>query len=328
MLRFNRDQTAVRSIAWPARSIDDALKAPRIRVRAPSLTTSMAWIAMLAVSTLPNIILREVLGARTDWIPTAKIILLTTLVALSLFWKAARPLRAFFFTLFVFYGAGRVFREIYRTPVWATWFRGNLLFVDEMLGGQILRLCTAVVVIAALRAMGRSSKDMFLGCGNLCAPAEPVRWLDIRPGAHWGRLGISFSLLASIGTSTYLFSVGKPGSSGFAGILPLVPAILIFAAMNAFSEEVTFRSAFLATLPEDMGKQSRLVLSASYFGLAHYWGVPYGTVGVVLSGLLGWLLAKIMVETEGLFWPWFIHFLQDIVIYTFMAIGLVTAGGR
>jgi hypothetical protein len=34
------------------------------------------------------------------------------------------------------------------------------------------------------------------------------------------------------------------------------------------------------------------------------------------------------VETEGLFWPWFIHFLQDVVIYTFMAIGLVTAGGR
>ena len=328
MLRFNRDQTAVRSIAWPARSIDHDLRVPRIRVRAPSLTTSMAWIATLALSTLPNIILREILGARTDWVPTAKLVLVAALVILSLFWKAARPLRAYFFILLTFYGAGRVFREVYRTPVWTAWFHGNRLFTQEMLGGQILRFSTAIMVIVALRLIGRRPKDMFLGCGNLCAPAEPVRWLDIRPGAHWGRLGISFSLIASLGTSTYLFSVGRPGSGGFAGVLPLLPAILLFAAMNAFSEEATFRSALLATLPESMGKQSRLVLTASFFGLAHYWGVPYGTVGVVLSGLLGWLLAKIMVETEGFFWPWFIHFLQDVVIYTFMAIGLVTAGGR
>jgi membrane protease YdiL (CAAX protease family) len=328
MLRFTRDQTAARGIAWPSRSIEKDLAAKRIRLRAPSLTSSLAWIGALAISTLPNIIVREIIGARTDWLPTAKIIVIAALLALSLGWRAARPLRGFFFTLFIFYGSGRVLREVHRSPMWTSWFHGNNLFTQEMLGGQILRLATATLVIVALRLIGKQPKDLYLGCGNLCAPAEPVRWLDIRPGATWNRLGITFSAIACLGTSTFLFAVGTPPAGGLAGVLPLLPAILLFAAMNAFSEEVTFRSALLATLPESLGKQSRLLLTASYFGLAHYWGVPYGPLGVLLAGLLGWLLGKIMLETEGFFWPWFIHFLQDVVIYAFMAIGLVTAGGR
>jgi len=30
---------------------------------------------------------------------------------------------------------------------------------------------------------------------------------------------------------------------------------------------------------------------------------------------LGWLLAKSIAETEGMFWAWFIHFLQDLIIF-------------
>ncbi len=328
MLRFNRDQAAARNIIWPSRTADRERTSSRIRIQAPSLTACLAWIATLAISTLPNIILREVLGVRTDWVPTAKLILITALVVLSLGWRRARPLRPYFFTLLTFYGAGRVFREVHRSPMWASLFHSRRLFTDEMLGAQILRMATATVVIAAVRIMGRSFKDMFLTCGHLCAPAEPVRWLEIRSGATWNRLGITFSFVAFLGTSTFLFTLGQPGRGGFAGLSPLIPAILLFAAMNAFSEEVTFRSALLATLPDSLGKQGRLLITAAYFGLAHYWGVPYGPMGVLLSGLLGWLLAKIMVETKGFFWPWFIHFLPDVVIYTFMAAGLVTAGGR
>jgi uncharacterized protein len=35
-----------------------------------------------------------------------------------------------------------------------------------------------------------------------------------------------------------------------------------------------------------------------------------------LAGFLGWLLAKSIVETRGIFWAWFIHFLQDVIIFT------------
>ena len=48
---------------------------------------------------------------------------------------------------------------------------------------------------------------------------------------------------------------------------------------------------------------------------------------VVMAGLLGWLLGKAMLETRGFFWAWFIHFLQDVLIFSFMAIGSIVPGG-
>jgi hypothetical protein len=49
--------------------------------------------------------------------------------------------------------------------------------------------------------------------------------------------------------------------------------------------------------------------------LAHIYGTPNGVFGVIASGTLGWFLAKSVIETRGLGWAWFIHFLQDVVIF-------------
>jgi hypothetical protein len=38
-------------------------------------------------------------------------------------------------------------------------------------------------------------------------------------------------------------------------------------------------------------------------------------LGVLLAAFIGWFLSKSMIETQGFFWAWFIHFLQDVVIY-------------
>jgi hypothetical protein len=48
---------------------------------------------------------------------------------------------------------------------------------------------------------------------------------------------------------------------------------------------------------------------------------------VALAWFLGWILAKSMLETRGLAWAWFIHFVQDVAIFGFMAIGAITPGG-
>jgi hypothetical protein len=48
---------------------------------------------------------------------------------------------------------------------------------------------------------------------------------------------------------------------------------------------------------------------------------------VVLAWFLGWILAKSMLETRGLAWAWFIHFVQDMANFGFMAIGAITPGG-
>jgi hypothetical protein len=34
-----------------------------------------------------------------------------------------------------------------------------------------------------------------------------------------------------------------------------------------------------------------------------------------MTGFLAFLLGKSMLETRGLTWPWFIHFLPDTVIF-------------
>jgi hypothetical protein len=64
-----------------------------------------------------------------------------------------------------------------------------------------------------------------------------------------------------------------------------------------------------------------------FFGIGHDCGVPYGVAGVLMATFLGWLLGKSMVETKGFFWAWFIHFVQDVLFFAFMAVGSATAGG-
>ncbi|HEX2695726.1 MAG TPA: hypothetical protein VHP61_08215 [Acidobacteriota bacterium] len=37
------------------------------------------------------------------------------------------------------------------------------------------------------------------------------------------------------------------------------------------------------------------------------------------AAFLGWLLGKSMLETKGLLWPWFIHFVPDVIVFLFYA---------
>ena len=60
-------------------------------------------------------------------------------------------------------------------------------------------------------------------------------------------------------------------------------------------------------------------------GMRRGGGIGIGTLLITL--VLGWFLGKCMVETRGLLWPWFIHFLQDVVIFTFLAAGALRPGG-
>jgi hypothetical protein len=61
------------------------------------------------------------------------------------------------------------------------------------------------------------------------------------------------------------------------------------------------------------------VLSAVYFGLAHYYGIPSGALGVVMAGFLGWLACRSVLDTKGVAWAFAMHVVQDIWIFWFMA---------
>jgi len=64
-----------------------------------------------------------------------------------------------------------------------------------------------------------------------------------------------------------------------------------------------------------LGAEEIILLSAIAFGLVHFGGMPHGLIGMFMAGFLGWFLAKAVIETQGIFWAWFIHFIQDVVIY-------------
>jgi membrane protease YdiL (CAAX protease family) len=99
-------------------------------------------------------------------------------------------------------------------------------------------------------------------------------------------------------------------------VIPLIPAALLFAGINAFNEEMYYRAPMLSTLPKLIGKNQAMFFNAIFFGLAHYlYGSPPGIIGAGMTGFLAWLISKSMLETSGLAWPWLIHFLPDAMIF-------------
>lgn len=287
-----------------------------------------AWIIMLVVSILPNALLHELAGGSPAWLGWAKIALLAVLAVATLFWQALRPLRNFILLLLAIFGFEMLVSVLTGFALWRGWFGGeNAPFTTSMLGAQLGRLIVTLLMIGALLLLGYRRTDFFLTRGKLDAPIEPVRWLGFPKPDPWTKFGGQFALYISLGTLVFLVLGGRPSLAALLGALPMLPAVLLFATLNAFNEELTYRASLLAGVEHVIGPRQALWLTAVFFGLGHYFGVPYGVVGVVMASFLGWVMGKAMLETRGFFWAWFIHFLQDVLIFSFMAIGSITPGG-
>jgi membrane protease YdiL (CAAX protease family) len=286
-----------------------------------------AWATILAI-TLFKIVLQEIYHYRVSealyYQVMAGIILAG--FALTFLWKTIRPLRPFFGLLIVLMGAQwLVFTQIDRLPVFRAWLN-NPSFNVYMLAEKTLGLLVTLIVIAYLFILKKKRQAFFLARGDLAAPAEPVKWLGVKPGDRWNRLGPILSICISLGTLAFLVIAARPSWNFLAKTLPFLPVVLLAAALNAFNEEMTYKASFLSVLEDVVGKRHALLLLAAFFGILHFYGIPYGIIGVLMAAFMGWLLGKSMLETRGLFWAWFIHFLQDVLIFLFLAIGSVTPG--
>jgi membrane protease YdiL (CAAX protease family) len=289
---------------------------------------SAAWVIMLVVSILPNALLHELTGSIPAWLSWAKIVFLAVLVAIAFFWKSLRPLRNFLLLLLAIFVSELLASQLTGSVLWQRWFGGeNASFASSMMSTQLGRLIVSLLMIGVLLLLGYRRTDFFLTRGQLDAPIKPVRWLGFPKPDPWTKFGGQFALYISLGTLLFLILGGRPSPAALLGALPMLPAVLLFAAMNAFNEEMTYRASLLAGLEHVIGPQQALWVTAVFFGLGHYFGVPYGVVGVVMASFLGWMMGKAMLETRGFFWAWFIHFLQDVLIFSFMAIGSITPGG-
>lgn len=295
--------------------------------RKPMIVT--VWVFLLLASSIPMIFMQEVLHQTVseNLRPAIAAVVILMGLALSFIWNALRPLRPFFALFLVLVGVEWfVFTQMDQLPFYQSWLN-NPSFNVYMLAEQSLRLTVTLIIIAALFIFRKRASAFFMVKGDTSAPVEPVRWMGIKEGERWNKLGRTFALIISLGTLAFLVMAGRPPLNIIVRALPFLPAVLIAAALNAFNEEMTYKASFLSVLEEPLGKHQSLWLMAAYFGLGHYYGIPYGIVGVIMAGFLGWFLGKSMLETRGLWWAWFIHFWQDVLIFSFLAIGSIIPGG-
>ncbi len=297
--------------------------------RSARTTLVAGWVMLLLASGLPQIISAELFGQPTSEDTRAVTALVVVVVGLvgTVLARSLRGLRPLLTLLLVLNSCQwLVYTRIDEQLGYPTWL-SDPSFAVSMLAEQSLNLMVTAAVLVSLVMMGRRRKDVFLTRGDLAAPVAPIRWMGIGPGQRWNRFGLWLSLAISGGTGVFLVIAGRPDAGVLTRALPFVPAIMLAAALNAFTEEVTYKASFLSVLRGPIGPGHATLMVAAYFGVGHFYGVPYGVVGVLLAGFLGWILARSMVETRGMFWAWFVHFWQDVLIFTFLAVGTITPGG-
>jgi len=288
-----------------------------------------AWTLVLALSLLPTVIAQEVLGQTisADLKAGTSVVMIVAGLLLTLIWTPLRALRPLLLLFLVLLGAQWVvYTQVDSLPIFRTWLR-DPSFSVYMLAEQLLNLIVTLAVLAVLFVLMRDRRAFYLAKGDLSAPAEPIRWLGVKPGDGWNKTGRDLAVVISLGTLAFLVIAGRPSMDIVGRALPFLPAILLAAALNAFNEEVTYKASILSVLVGPVGATQALRMVAAYFGIAHFYGIPYGIVGVALAWFLGWILARSMLETRGLGWAWFIHFVQDVLIFGFLAIGAITPGG-
>ncbi|HWQ46246.1 MAG TPA: hypothetical protein VN376_05230, partial [Longilinea sp.] len=151
--------------------------------------TWIAWVSMLCVSTLPDILLREFFDIRLGWLIWAKLALLVALGLLGFLWRPLRSLQSYYLILVVLFTAEWASGLLAGTALWQSWFGGsNAGFTQSMLSTQLLRLGVAVVMVGVLLVLFKKPKNFFFVRGDLQAVAQPIPLLMDKPNS-WKKLG-------------------------------------------------------------------------------------------------------------------------------------------
>jgi uncharacterized protein len=189
---------------------------------------------------------------------------------------------------------------------------------NTILNYQLTTLILAGLMIGLVAVLTGGEGMKLLNLKNIDGEITPEPWIGINPKGKesWKSLGVTFSIIITLVTAVVIFfQVFRKGEFSIE-IFPGLVLVALFALSNSFVEEILYRFSFVG-----VGMDAKIPvlviqgLSALTFGLIHYFGVPSGIPGVLMAGFIGWFLSKSMIETQGFFWAWLIHFLQDVVIF-------------
>ncbi len=277
---------------------------------------ALATALVLIASILPDLLFPSPI---TQFV---KIAMLLTAVFLCLLVVSLRPLWKLAASLLVVNASFLMTAAIRSAPGWAALFSGAGFF-QTIAGNVAVKLIGILPVAAALVFMMGSWQKAFLAPGRLSEKAGAIGWLGIPGGTiPWGRLSVISGLLIMTGTAllSILTATGFRLPNGTCRLVQSFPLILLLALVNSFCEGLVFRSAVLAPLKDGFPKMFAAAMPAFLFGIAHYQGIPGGALGALMSGVLGWYMTRAMYETGGFLPGWIIHCLQDIAIFSTLAL--------
>lgn len=281
----------------------------------------VAWLGTLLLSRLPQIALREFLGIDPSaWIIWFWMFVGAALIVLAFLWTAIKPLRLYFLVLTLIWVTAEILISLTKNTTWLGWFGSDKPWVVSFFGERLLVVLLALILAGILVVSGRRPQDFFFAVGELNAPVEGWSWLRTKKPPTWA----VFGPLAAIGLTTLLglgaFMLNPTEEGSLAKVVPLLPATLLFALMNAFGEELAYRAAPLSQLWSAVGKRQAIWMTAVWFGLGHYYGgIPSGLPGAVFLTLIAFLFGKAMLETKGIVMPVFIHLWGDLLVYAVLA---------
>ena len=227
----------------------------------------LAWATTLLISLLPDILFKELTGSLPSWLYGSKVGLVGGLLLVSLLWKPLRALGLFFAVLLAVYLLEWGVDRGYQSLGDEAWFAGQRPFLQDMFSVQVPRATIGILLVLIMLILVRRFDRFFFVKGKLDAQAAPIPLILTRPPS-WRILGPAITGAMCLGLLVFIFAFGKPPSmQALKNVLPLLPFVFLFAARNAFGEEMLYRATWLGALEGPVGPVQALLMTAVYFGM-------------------------------------------------------------
>jgi hypothetical protein len=187
-------------------------------------------------------------------------------------------------------------------------------YINFQANYQIILLGITLLSLVTTYFLNRETFAIFFTFGNLSSTSEEMKLFGIKAGDSWLKTGLSLAIIISLVTGIFMFFQLKNATIEWEQLQSGIFWILLFSLTNSFGEEMIYRMGIVSPLTNLLSPMTIFIISAILFGLPHLAGMPSGLIGATMAGVLGLVLAKSLYETNGFFWAWTIHFIQDIII--------------
>jgi membrane protease YdiL (CAAX protease family) len=282
-----------------------------------------AWAAVL-IGVGPSKIVCSQFGLHTGlWLPLIETVFLLCLAAFARL-RTNGALSGFVLAIAAAHFAWDVAVPWIETSNFAQSIFQQLSWGGQFFLSRVIRIIGALLMLLTLVGSNITSRELFLRKGNWSAQVQPEPFLPLKGRITWLRLTVVTLLVLGVLSPIFLYCTLHPQVGRIHLFISALPWAVTTSILNAANEEFQFRSVLLARLRNVIPSTQATVLVGAFFGLGHYFGQPGGWAGVILAGGAGWLWAKSMIETRGFTCAFFSHFVQDFVIFAFLAISNVS----